>query len=52
MRLFRQYKYTLYGKERNIDTGIHPISIHTTRLGAIIALLGAMRNFTNLSIAG
>ena len=47
----RLYRYTLYGKERQMDTGVHTISIHHTRLGAFIALILAIRHFTNLMIA-
>lgn len=44
------YKYCLYGKERNIDTGCHPISLHVTRFGARLAWLFALKTYKNLTI--
>lgn len=49
MKMFK-YTYVLSGKERNLNTGTHPISIHFTRLGAIIAFLRAIPHYTKLSI--
>lgn len=50
MRLLR-YKYTLYGKERFVDTGIHPLTIHTTKLGAYLSMLCRMREYTKMYVA-
>lgn len=46
-----RYKYTVYGKERHIDTGVHPISMHYTLIGAIITCALIWRKFTKLRIA-
>lgn len=43
--------YFLYGKEKNKDTGVHPISYHRTKIGAIIAYIIALHYFSNLYIA-
>lgn len=51
MRLFRRYKYTLYGKERNINTGVHPITIHFTKLGAYLSMLLKWRTYTKMYVA-
>lgn len=45
------YKYCLYGKERSVDTGIHPISIHYTKLGAYISMMLHMKAYTKLYVA-
>ena len=45
------YRYTLYGKERNIDTGIHAINCYITKIGAYIAKLRYNKTHTNLYIA-
>ena len=50
MKLFK-YRYVLYGKERHMDTGIHPISIHYTLLGAYISMIMHWRHYTKLSVA-
>lgn len=50
MRLLR-YKYTLYGKERFVDTGIHPLTIHTTKLGAYLSMLCRMREYAKMYVA-
>jgi hypothetical protein len=39
------FRYVLYGKEKNKDTGIHPIGLYITYIGAIIARFLAKRNF-------
>lgn len=51
MRLFRTYKYTLYGKERWLDTGVHPLTIHYTRLGAYLSMLCRIKEYTKMYIA-
>lgn len=51
MYLRPHYRYTLYGKERNIDTGIHPITIHVTKIGAYFSMLRKMKEYTKLHIA-
>lgn len=51
MRLFRRYKYTLYGKERHVDTGVHPITIHFTKFGAYLSMLLKRRAYTKMYVA-
>ena len=47
-----RYKYYfLYGKEKNKNTGVHTISHHKTKLGAIVAYIIASRYFYKLYIA-
>ena len=45
-----RYKYAVYGKEKNRDTGIHPISIHTNIIAACFSLIFSLRHFTHLYI--
>ena len=51
MRWTRLYKYTLYSKERHIDTGIHPITIHFTKLGAYISMFRRMKAYAKMYVA-
>ena len=51
MHFYNRYKYTLYGKERHLDTYAHPISIHRTKLGAYISLLYHLREYTKMYVA-
>lgn len=44
----RYYKYCVMGRERNKDTGIHPISIHITFLGAMIGYIFALQDFKDV----
>ena len=46
-----RYKYAVYGKEKHMDTGIHPISLHKSLIGALISFFIAHRYFTHLRIA-
>ena len=46
-----RYRYVVYGKEKHIDTGIHPISLHKSLIGACVSFLMAHRYFTHLRIA-
>ena len=44
------YKYCVMGRERNKDTGIHPISIHITLIGAIIGYFFALQEFKDVYV--
>ena len=47
------YKYTVFGKEKGADTGIHPISTHFSMIGAICSFirLKIKKAYTDLYIS-
>lgn len=51
MKSILQYRHTLYGKERHVDTGVHPITIHITKLGAYLSLLRNWRQYTHMYVS-